>query len=415
MSIFYGWIIVGACFLMSVIGMGTRYSFGVFFKSMETDFGMTRGTVSGIFSVYMLISCVVAILGGWTMDRKGPRKVVLLMGVFTGLSMLLTSRVHAPWLLLFTFSLLLSLGTGPTFGIANATTSRWFVKKRGFFLGITASGGGVGAIVFAPFATYLIANFDWRTAFVVIGLLAGLSLIGISLLLVKDPRDMGLLPDGLRAGPQQRGTSKKEAPSGKDHPQAEGFSLAQAYRMPQFWLLGFTWIFASLSLHMVFVHVVPYAVDSGTTPMDAALIVSLIGLSNIPGRLVTGRLSDAFGRKAFAVACPLLQCAALVCLMYAHGLWMLYTFGVVFGFLWGGSGTMVTALIGDTFGMRSLGTIMGWMSGAWALGAAVGPAVGGYIFDASGAYFWAFGTGAAALLIAACLVSFVKKVQVKRI
>ena len=121
------------------------------------------------------------------------------------------------------------------------------------------------------------------------------------------------------------------------------------------------------------------------------------------------------GRKALAVACPLLQCAALFCLMWAHELWMLYTFGIVFGFLWGGGGTMVTALIGDTFGTRSLGTIMGWMSGAWALGAAVGPAVGGYIFDASGAYFGAFGTGGAALLIAACLVSFVKGVQVKRI
>ena len=218
MRFFYGWIIVGACFLMSVIGMGTRYSFGVFFKSMETDFGMTRGMVSGLFSVYMLISCIVAVLGGWAMDRKGPRKVVLLMGVFTGLSMLLTSRVHAPWLLLFTYSLLLSLGTGPTFGIANATTSRWFVKKRGFFLGITASGGGVGAIVLAPFATYLISNFDWRTAFVVIGLLAGLSLIGISLLLVKDPRDMGLLPDGVGSEPQKRGVSKKRRRRKKDLP-----------------------------------------------------------------------------------------------------------------------------------------------------------------------------------------------------
>jgi MFS family permease len=411
MRFYYGWVIVGACFLMSVIGMGTRYSFGVFFKSMETDFGMTRGMVSGLFSLYMLISCAVAVLGGWAMDRKGPKKIVLLMGVFTGLSMLLTSRVHAPWLLLLTYSLLLSLGTGPTFGIANATTSRWFEKKRGFFIGITASGGGVGAIVFAPFATYLIASFDWRRAFVVIGLLAGLSLIGISLLLVKDPRDVGLLPDGVGSEPQKEGTPKKTALLEEEHTRPKGFSLAQAYRMPQFWLLGFTWIFSSLSLHMVFVHVVPYAVDSGISPMDAALIVSLIGLSNIPGRLITGRASDVVGRKPFAIACPLLQCAALFCLMWARELWMLYTFGIVFGFLWGGGGTMVTALIGDTFGMRSLGTIMGWMSAAWALGAAVGPAVGGYIFDASGAYFWAFGAGAAALLMAGCLVSFVKGVQ----
>jgi MFS family permease len=375
---------------------------------METDFGITRGMVSGVFSLYMMISCVFAVLGGWAMDRKGPRKIVLLMGVFTGLSMLLTSRVHAPWLLLFTYSLLLSMGTGPTYGIANTTTSRWFVKKRGFVLGITSSGGGLGAIVFAPLATYLISSYDWRTAFVVIGLLSGLLLIGVSLLFVKDPRDLGLFPDGERSEPQRKGLPKETVPKREDS-QAEGFSLSQASRTSQFWLLAFTWIFASLSLHMVFVHVVPYAVDSGVSPMDAAVIISLIGFSNIPGRLVTGKISDAMGRTALAVACPLIQCAALFCLMWAHKLWMLYTFGIIFGFLWGGGGTMVTAIIGDTFGMRNLGAIMGWMSGAWALGAAIGPAIGGYIFDVSGEYFAAFGAGAAALLIAACLVGFVKR------
>src|SRR3972149_3019246 len=135
MKIFYGYIIVGAGFLISVIGMGSRYSFGVFFKPMETDFGMSRGMVSGLFSVFMVVSCIIAGLAGWALDRKGPRKVVLTMGVFTGLSMVLTSMVHTPWVLLFTYSLLLSLGTGPTFGLANTTTSRWFLKRRGFFLG----------------------------------------------------------------------------------------------------------------------------------------------------------------------------------------------------------------------------------------------------------------------------------------
>jgi predicted MFS family arabinose efflux permease len=237
-------------------------------------------------------------------------------------------------------------------------------------------------------------------------------LITVSLFFVKDPSDLGLLPDGARPEPQEKGSSKA-ALAEKEDRRSAGFSLTQAYRMPQFWFLAFIWLFSSLSVHMIFVHVVPYAVDAGITPMDAALIISLIGFSNIPGRLITGRISDAVGRKALAVVCPLLQCVALFFLMWAHELWMLYTFGIVFGFLWGGAGTMVAALIGDTFGMRSLGSIMGLMSGAWALGAAIGPAVGGYIFDVSGEYFAAFGAGAAAFLIAACFAASVKGVQVK--
>ena len=110
-----------------------------------------------------------------------------------------------------------------------------------------------------------------------------------------------------------------------------------------------------------------------------------------------------------AVSTALLQFGSLVWLMWAGELWSLYAFGIAFGFLWGGSSTMVTVIIGDIFGTRSIGTIMGVLSGGWAIGAAVGPAIGGYIFDASGSYFFAFGTGAAASLIATLTIAPVKR------
>ena len=147
----------------------------------------------------------------------------------------------------------------------------------------------------------------------------------------------------------------------------------------------------------------------GIPPMDAAVTLSLIGAANIPGRLVIGKMSDTLDRKALGVACALVQTGTLLWLMWANGLWMLYTFAIVYGFLWGGSGAVITALISDVFGTRSLGAIMGMMSAGWALGAAIGPAVGGYIFDASGSYFTAFATGAAAVLISALLVALIKR------
>ena len=401
---FYGWVVAGAAFFMSFIGLGMRYVFGVFLKSIEAEFSMTRGMTSGIFSIYMLLCSVFAVLGGWAMDRYGPRKIGLFMGTFMGLSLLLTSRVHAPWQLLITYSLLFSLGTGPTYGVANTTASRWFEKKRGLAVGLTSSGGGVGTIVLAPFATYLISNYDWRTAYVVLGLISWIGLVAVSLLLIKDPRDIGLLPDGDKPGLDQGAIPKTE-----DDVQAPGLSLGQALRMSQFWLLGSSWVFYSLSLHMVIVHVVPYAVDTGISPMDAAFIISLIGIASIPGRIVAGKLSDTMGRKALGIACPLIQLGAILWLMWARQLWMLYAFAAAFGFLWGGAGVVVTALIGDIFGMRSLGAIMGMLSGAWALGAAIGPAIGGYIFDLSGHYFLAFGAGAVSLFMAAGLMAPIRR------
>jgi MFS family permease len=402
--LFYGWIVIAAGLLIAMIGLGTRYSFGVFLTSIEGEFGVSRGETSGVFSAYMLSCGLLSIIGGWALDRYGPRKVAFVMASFTGLSLLLTSQANAAWQLFITYGLLLSLGTGPLYTVVNSTASRWFSKKRGFAVGITSSGGGLGAIVIAPFAAYLVSSFDWRTAFAVLGLVSWVIMATMSLLLRKDPGNMGLSPDGVKSEPSETGREREES-----HAWSADYTVVQASKMSPFWFLGLTWVFISLSLHLIFVHAVPYAVDMGISPLDAAVMLSLMGVASIPGRLVIGKVSDTIDRKALGVACALVQAGTLLWLMWTNGLWMLYTFAIVYGFLWGGSGAVVTALIGDVFGTRSLGAIMGMMSAGWALGAAIGPALGGYIFDASGSYFTAFATGAAAVLISALFVALIRR------
>jgi len=402
--IFYGWVVTGAGLVIAIIGLGTRYSYGVFIKSLEAEFAVTRASTSLIFSVYMLLCCVLAVLGGWALDRYGPRKVGVAMGCFSGMALLATSQCTSMWQVFLSYSLLLSLGTGPIYTVVNSTASRWFDKKRGLAVGITTAGGGAGAILIAPLATYLIVSYGWRHSLIILGIVAGVVMVAMSLLMIKDPADMGLFPDG--SGPVQSRTGSGEQGIGRG---GDDFSFWQAFKTNQFWLLGATWVFLSLSIHMVFVHVVPYAVDTGISPMKAAVILGLIGASNIPGRIVVGQVSDAIGRKTLAVSTAFAQFGSLVWLMWAGDLWSLYVFGIVFGFLFGGSSTMVTVIIGDIFGTKNIGTIMGVLSGGWAIGAAVGPAIGGYIFDASGSYFWAFGAGAAASLIATFTVVPIKR------
>ena len=179
--------------------------------------------------------------------------------------------------------------------------------------------------------------------------------------------------------------------------------------MKQFWFFLLSWLFMSLSLHMVFVHIVPYAVKAGISSMDAAFVLSLTGFANIFGRLVVGRLSDHFGRRLLGSACGVFQFAALICIVWAQQLWVFYAFALIFGFMWGGYGALATSLMGDIFGTRNLGYIMGIINSGWALGAALGPAIGGYVFDLSGSYTTAFLAGAVSLLLSAGFLSLVKK------
>jgi OFA family oxalate/formate antiporter-like MFS transporter len=122
---YYGWIALAACLILLTVSYGIRFSFGVFFQSLEEEFGWTRALTSELFSVYMIFSCIFALLGGWAIDRYGAKKLVIVMGCFAVLGLLLTSQANSPWHLFLSYSLLLGIGTGATFTITAATASRW--------------------------------------------------------------------------------------------------------------------------------------------------------------------------------------------------------------------------------------------------------------------------------------------------
>ena len=88
---------------------------------------------------------------------------------------------------------------------------------------------------------------------------------------------------------------------------------------------------------------------------------------------------------------------------------MFYLFALVFGFSFGGLSTSVTALIGDTFGQRSIGIIMGTLEVGWFLGASIGPFMGGLVYDINNDYSLAFSICAAAMVMATLLLGFTKR------
>lgn len=405
--LFYGWVVVAVCFVLSAVIFGTRYSFGVFFKSLERDFELTRAATSGVFSAYMLICCAFAVLGGWALDRYGPRIVLFLMGVFTGLSLILTSQTSFAWQLFISYSLLLAIGTGAGYTIVMSTTSRWFDRKRGLAVGIVSSGVGVGTVAMAPFATHLITNFGWRMAFIVVGLIAGLVIASLASLLKKDPGEIGALPDGLKSYTSETVTS------GGNDAQPISFSLRQALGTRSFWFLWVIWLLWSMCLHFVLTHIVRHAIDLGISAAEASIVLGLIGFASIPARLVMGGVSDRVGRKVSAAICALLQAGAMIWLIWSHDLWMLYLFAVVYGLGYGGFDPPTVALVGDTFGLRSIGVIMATLVIGWAIGAAIGPAVGGFIYDVNKSYFVAFLIGALLMLAAALLVFLIKREVVR--
>ncbi len=403
-KVFYGWVLTIDGLVILASTLGVRQSFGVFFKSIELEFSLGRGATSSIYSIYMILCAATAILGGWILDRYGPRIAAISAGLFTGLSLVLTASAGSAWQLFISYSLLLALGTGAVFTIVTSTVSKWFIKNRRFALGITQSGGSLGVVIIAPVATYLIVNFDWRTAFMIMGAAIFIIVTSASLLLRRDPADSGLMPDGAPVG---AGASHQQNTTGQAN--TSDLTLSEAFRTSDFWFLGIIWLFSALSSYLITTHTVPHAIDIGISPIDAAFVLSLITGISIPSRMVIGKFSDILGGKALAMSCALLQSLALFWIARASDLWMFYIFGIAFGISWGGLNTITTALVSDIFGIRNIGTIMGVMSAVWSGGAAIGSALGGFTFDITGNYFTAFITAAIAMLIVTLLLALTNR------
>lgn len=401
---FYGWVIVAVFLVVSTLMYGTQTSFGVFFKSISGEFGLARGATAAIFSVQNVFGAALSFGGGWSVDKYGPRLTVFFIGLSTGLSLLLTSQTNTLWQLFITYSLLFAV-IGSTYTTIMSTVSRWFGENRGLALGIAGLGIGLGPVVVAPFATHLIATFDWRMAYIILGAVAWVVVLPLSQLLKRSPTDIHA---GLKSVESERNV-KDMPPPEPEGGQVGDLVLRQAARTRSFWFFSVAWLLTSFCFMMVLIHIVPHATDIGIPPMQAATVLSMIGGCMIAGRLIIGKVSDNIGRKMTTAVCALCIALAMIWLTWTQELPMLYVFAALFGFFNGGFDTIIAALIGDTFGVRNIGMIMGALQITFGLGMVFGPALAGVVFDINGSYFTAFLIGAAAMFIVSLLISLTRR------
>jgi len=401
-KLFYGWVIIAVFLVIGATLYGVHFSFGVFFKSIEAEFSLTRASTSSILSVNMVLAGLFSFLAGWALDRYGPRVVVLLMGIFTGLSLILTSLTGAAWQLFITYSLLLAMGTGPIYAVPMSVVSRWFDRKKGLALGLASMGIGLGTVVMAPFATYLITSYNWHMAYLVIGLIALAVVVPLSRLLKGDPHEIGALPDGVKR-------LDNVVPSDGDVVSPVESSILLIIRSRNFWIITVIHFFFAGCVFFTVAHLIPHITDIGFSPIEAAAVFSVLGAASIPGRLFMGIASDKIGRKAASITCTLFMAAAIAWLVWVRDLWGLYSFAIVYGFFYSGFGSSTAALISDSFRSKNIGTAFGLLEIGIGTGAAAGAVVGGYIFDINHSYDMAFLSIALTLLVAAALFTMVKR------
>lgn len=375
-GIYYGYIVVVACFSIMVLVFGSQASFGVFFKPMLNEFGWTRASTAGPFALFMALCGLFSIVTGRLSGKFGPRIVVTSGGIIFSLGIILMSGIHNLGQLYLFYGVLAAIGASAMYVPLVSTIARWFNKRRGLMTGISIAGIGFGIGVVPAFASQLIVSFNWRTSLLIVGIVC-LILVALLAQLLRSRPDSTPLPDNVRkTGTKTPGPVKE-------------FSFNEAFKTGQFWMIFVAWFFYGSFFQVSIVHIVPYATDIGMSTLAAATILTTIGLVGTFGRVSLGFIGDRLGNKTTVFIGFAITGAAFLGLSASSTIWMLYVFAAIYGLL-SGVGILLIPTVAEYYGFKELGAISGAFVFANNLGGAISPPLAGMIFDAMGTYHLAF-------------------------
>jgi len=370
---FYRWLVVGACFCLTLTMGETFWTFGVFFKPLQQEFNWSRASVSSISTAFLLGYAISVIASGRLVDRYNPKPVLLVSALLIVSGFCLcsagTAIIHFR---LFLF--IVGLGSGAMWAVPNATVQRWFYMKKnaGLALGIVTSGVGAGALVFAPLINFLIQGYGWRSTFLILGILFGLVVVLATLLLRPVPRSIVVTGKGTE-GVGFRGGD--HVPAGK-----------RWYASWAFAAILFVAVVGIFTFQVISTHMVPHATDMGISPSAAAAALGLMGGFSIPGRMLSGFFSARLGWHRLLSFAYFGTGASMLCLWLLKDIWMLHIFAFSYGVFHGVRISAQVGLLPEIFGMRSVGELIGITAAAGQLIGALAPYAAGALFDATGSY-----------------------------
>ena len=395
-KIYYGYIIVAASFIIMVIILGLYSIFGIFFKPIVTDFDWSRGVTSGAYAFSQILNGMCSVFMGWLNDRLGPRVVLSICGVFTGIGYMLMSQIQDVWHLYAIYGILIGVGSA-IFAPVLSTVARWFKKRRSTMTGVVVAGIGTGVLIIPLIANSLILAYNWRTTCLIIGAATFILVILAAQFLKLSPAKIGQFIDG-----------EKQSIESENIPSQASINFKKALHSWQFWVVFFILFCSGFTGFAIQIHIVPYATDIGVTATAAAGILAAMGGANIIGQIGVGSIGDRIGNRIGFIIGFVLMSFSIFLLFTNIGLWPLYLFAVIFGIGFGNNTTHESPLVAWLFGLASHGIIFGTLVLGFNAGSAIGPLVTGYLFDAMGNYSVAFIIAICVGLIGLLLSSILK-------
>jgi MFS family permease len=392
---YFGWNIVAAAAVLTLLSTGLRLSFGPFFLPMSHDLGFSRSLLSSIVAVGMLAYGLAMPLAGHLVARFGTRFVLLLGTGLVVASVVWTVTTGNAVAFLLSFGVLLSVGLAFTSPVAlTPVISQWFTQRRGMALFFLSTGSMAGIAVMTPVLTFAIEAFGWRPT------LAGFA---VAFMLFSLPAALFVMRED---APEHTDQSPEDfaALRARNGALPQSLKLREAMRTAPFWKIFFGLFCCGFSMNLLGTHGMPMLMDHGFDAFTSSMGIGVIGFVAIGGTLVLGRMSDRLPRRNILAAIYFIRGLGFFALVAVGTHWELYAAATIGGLVWAGSIALSSAILADVYGVRLVGVLYGTAYVGHQIGGMLSSWLGGWGYERFGTHWLAFGM-AGVLLITAGVVA----------
>ena len=289
--------------LVGVIAMlfaGIIYAWSILKAPLAAEFGWSASNLALNFTLTMSFFCLGGFIGGLLAKKLGAKIVVPLGGVLAGLGFILTSRLSGASVttLYLTYGLMAGLGIGMAYVVTVSTVGAWFPDKKGFCSGCLMMGFGASTLILGNLSNALIASMGWRKSFLLLGIVLGVVLIVAGLIIRLPGADVVL--------PQPRAVKA----AGKESFEAKDYTTGEMLRRFSFWRAFVCIVFLAAVGNSVISFAKDLIMSVGASAALATTLVGVLSVCNGLGRILTGAVFDAVGRRTTMLAANIVTIAA---------------------------------------------------------------------------------------------------------
>ncbi|MBI3957435.1 MAG: MFS transporter [Chloroflexi bacterium] len=398
---FYGWVVLAAGTLgLLLMGPSQGFTVSLFLDLWVTDLGLSRSTLSLIYGAASLGAAFLLPTAGRLVDRFGPRRLVVVISLGLGLACLWMVNVRGPIALFVGLLGVRFFGFGSLQIASNNVIAQWFIRRRGFAMGIAGQSLSLGLLVYPWLGETLITGWGWRGAWIGFAVLTVGVMIPLGWLFFRDaPERYGLTPDGNGA---------EDAPSQRADTREENWTLDEARQTSAFWIFFVAISVITMVMAGVVFHQVSLFVQRGFERATVIRVFQMVAVFTVAGNLLMGKLLDWYTPRRLMAAALCCLVLALVVVQWMSAPWHTVLFSALMGISGGSFRVLDASLWPHYYGRQHLGSIRGLTMMGTMGGTALGPYPLGLSFDYLDSYTPALLLFIALLGAMAVILSFLR-------